>query len=91
MTALTDLLSTLLGVGLLMLVTVGLLAVFRIPHRTAPALAILRGAVQLAVISLILGTVITSPVWVGAALLVMFSVAAVTAARRLGWSRGRLA
>jgi len=91
MTALTDLLPTLLGVGLLMLVTVGLLAVFRIPHRTAPALAILRGAVQLAVISLILGTVITSPVWVGAALLVMFSVAAVTAARRLGWSWGRLA
>ena len=91
MTALTDLLPTLLGVGLLMLVTVGLLAVFRVPHRSAPALAILRGAVQLAVISLILGTVITSPVWVGAALLVMFSVAAVTAARRLGWSWGRLA
>jgi putative ABC transport system permease protein len=91
MTASTDLLSTLLGVGLLMLVTLGLLAVFRIPHRTAPALAILQGAAQLAVISLILGTVITSPVWVGAALLVMFSVAALTAARRLGWSWGRLA
>ena len=44
MTGSADLLPTLLGVGLLMLVTVGLLAVFRIPHRTAPALAILRGA-----------------------------------------------
>src|SRR6478736_3235820 len=91
MTALTDLLPTLLGVGLLMLVTVVLLAVFRIPHRTAPALAILRGAAQLAVISLVLGSVITSPVWVGAALVVMFSVAAVTAARRLEWTWGSLA
>ena len=91
MTGSADLLPTLLGVGLLMLVTVVLLAAFRIPHRTAPALAILRGAAQLAVISLVLGSVITSPVWVGAALLVMFSVAAVTAARRLGWAWGRLA
>ncbi len=83
-------LPTLLCIGLLMAVTVALLAAFRIPHRAAPALAILRGAVQLAVISLILGQVITSPVWVGAALLVMFFVAAVTAARRLGWTWGRL-
>ncbi len=91
MTGSADLLPTLLGVGLLMLVTVVLLAVFRIPHRTAPALAILRGAAQLAIISLVLGTVITSPAWVGAALLVMFSVAVVTASRRLGWTWGRLA
>ena len=91
MTGFPDLLPTLLCVGLLMAVAVGLLAAFRIPRRSAPALAILRGAAQLAVISLILGGVITSPVWVGAALLVMFTVAAGTAARRLGWAWSRLA
>jgi putative ABC transport system permease protein len=90
MTQAADFLPTLLCVGLLVVVTVALLAAFRIPHRAAPALAILRGAVQLAGISLILGEVITSPVWVGAALLVMFMVAAVTAARRLGWAWSRL-
>ncbi|MFF2029131.1 ABC transporter permease [Arthrobacter sp. NPDC058192] len=91
MTGFPDLLPTLLCVGLLMAVAVGLLAAFRIPYASAPALAILRGAAQLAVISLILGGVITSPVWVGAALLVMFTVAAVTASRRLGWAWSRLA
>jgi putative ABC transport system permease protein len=90
MTEPAALLPTLLCVGLLMVVTVGLLAAVRIPHSAAPALAIVRGAAQLAVISLILGGIITSPVWVGAALLVMFTVAAVTAARRLGWSWSRL-
>jgi putative ABC transport system permease protein len=91
MTGFPDLVPTLLCVGLLMAVTVGLLAAFRVPQRMAPALAILRGAAQLAVISLILGRVITSPLWVGAALLVMFAVAAVTAARRLGWAWRHLA
>jgi putative ABC transport system permease protein len=91
MTGFPDLVPTLLCVGLLMAVTVGLLAAFRVPQRMAPALAILRGAAQLAIISLILGGVITSPLWVGAALLVMFAVAAVTAARRLGWAWRRLA
>jgi putative ABC transport system permease protein len=86
-----DFLPTLLCVGLLMAVTVALLAAFRIPHRAAPALAIVRGTAQLAVISLILGGVIISPVWVAVALLVMFTVAAVTAARRLGWAWSGLA
>ncbi|PVZ59606.1 ABC transporter permease [Arthrobacter sp. H-02-3] len=90
MTEPAALLPTLLCVGLLMVVTVGLLVASRIPHSAAPAVAILRGAAQLAVISLILGGIITSPVWVGAALLVMFTVAAVTAARRLGWSWSRV-
>jgi putative ABC transport system permease protein len=90
MTALPDFLPTLLGVGLLMGLTVTILAAFRVPHSLSPALAILRGAAQLAVISLILGGVITSPVWVAVALLVMFTVASVTAARRLGFSRNRL-
>lgn len=86
-----DFLPTLLGVGLLMTLTVAVLAAYRVPHSRAPGLAILRGAAQLAVISVVLGGVITSPAWVGAALLVMFAVAAATATRRLGWSLTRLA
>jgi putative ABC transport system permease protein len=90
MTDLADFVPTLLGVGLLMVLTVAVLSAFRAPHSIAPALAILRGAAQLAVISVILGGVITSGAWVAVALLVMFSVAAVTASRRLGWSWDRL-
>lgn len=60
-----------------------------VPHHLAPAWAILRGAAQLAAISLVLGQVITNPALVGAALAVMFSVAATTATRRIGWSPRR--
>src|SRR6202000_1198370 len=67
------------------------LAVYRVPHRWAPVLAIVRGAAQLAVISVVLSGVITSPLWVSLALLVMFSVAAVTATRRVGWTAGHAA
>lgn len=75
------------AVVLLMAVTVGVLAWSRSPHRWAPALAVLRGAVQLGLISLILGGVITSALWVACALLVMFTVAAATATRRIGSTR----
>jgi putative ABC transport system permease protein len=74
-----------------MVLTVAVLWFSRAPHRFAPTLAILRGAAQLAVISFILGGVITSPFWVVLALLVMFTVAAVTAAHRIGWSWRHLA
>jgi len=77
---------TLAGVTVLVALTIAVLWSSRTPHRFAPSLAILRGAVQLAVISVILSGVITSPVWVTVALLVMFTVAAATAARRLGGS-----
>ncbi|BDZ47489.1 ABC transporter permease [Naasia aerilata] len=73
-----------MGVAVLMAATIGVLALSGVPGRFAPALAILRGAVQLAAISLILAGVITSPIWVAIALLVMFTVAALTATRRLG-------
>ena len=86
MTGLTDLVPTLIGVGALVAITIAVLWGSHTPHRFAPALAILRGAAQLAVISVILSGVITSPLWVTVALLVMFSVAAVTATRRLHWS-----
>lgn len=82
-----ELAPTLLGVAVLALVAVAVLAGYGVPHRWAPALAILRGAAQLAVISLVLAGVITDPRWVALALLIMFSVAAGTATHRIGWSR----
>ncbi|APX02781.1 ABC transporter permease [Arthrobacter sp. QXT-31] len=77
---------TLIAVGLLMALTAAVLGAYRVPHAFSPALAILRGAAQLAAVSLVLGAVIASAEWVAVALGVMFTVAAVTAARRLGWS-----
>ncbi|UVJ40200.1 ABC transporter permease [Arthrobacter sp. CJ23] len=91
MSELADSVPTLAGVGLLMALTVAVLLPFRAPHAFAPVLAVLRGAVQLAAISFILGGVITSPGWVAVALLVMFAVAVVSATRRLGWSWPHLA
>ncbi|GAA4138746.1 ABC transporter permease [Leifsonia shinshuensis] len=81
-----ELAPTLLGVALLALLATAVLGAYRVPHRWAPLLAILRGAAQLAVISVVLSGVITSPWWVALALLVMFGVAAGTATRRIGWS-----
>jgi putative ABC transport system permease protein len=81
-----ELAPTLLGVAILSLLAVATLAVYGVPHRWAPALAILRGAAQLAVISVVLAGVITNPLWVALALIVMFAVAASTATRRVGWS-----
>jgi putative ABC transport system permease protein len=85
-TTLAAFLPTLLGVGVLALVTLAVLTWTGAPERFGPLLAILRGAAQLAVISLILAGVIRDPVWVAAALLVMFGVATATATRRVGWS-----
>ncbi|MEY9952209.1 ABC transporter permease [Leifsonia sp. EB34] len=81
-----ELAPTLLGVSVLALLATAVLGAYRVPHRWAPALAILRGAAQLAIISVVLAGVITDPVWVALALLVMFGVAAATATRRIGWS-----
>jgi len=86
MPALTSFVPTLVGVGLLVAVSIAVLWAYRAPHRFAPALAILRGVIQLAILSFILTGVITNPWWVSLALVVMFLVAAVTAARRLEWS-----
>jgi putative ABC transport system permease protein len=85
-TTLEALAPTLLGVAVLALVTLGVLAWTGAPERFGPLLAILRGAAQLAVISVILAGVIKDARWVAAALLVMFGVATATATRRLGWS-----
>jgi len=87
MTGFSTFAPTLVGVAALVALTIAVLWGTRTPHPFAPSLAILRGAVQLMLISVILSGVITSPLWVAGALLVMFSVAAVTAARRLGGRR----
>jgi putative ABC transport system permease protein len=90
MPELADFLPTLAGVGLLLVLAVAVLLGFRVPSAFTPALAILRGAVQLAAVSFVLSGVITSPLWVAVGLLVMFTVAAVSATRRVGWSWSRL-
>ncbi|MFF2487589.1 ABC transporter permease [Microbacterium sp. NPDC058062] len=77
---------TLVGVLVLAAVTTAVLAAFRIPSMWAPVVAILRGAVQLAVISVILTGVITNPVWIAVALVVMFTIATSVATGRIGWS-----
>lgn len=75
---------TLFGVALLALLTIAVLRGYRAPRFLAPPRAILRGALQLAVISVVLGGVIRSGLLVTLALTVMFAVAATTASRRLG-------
>jgi putative ABC transport system permease protein len=78
------LVPTLVGVGLLMAVVVLVLRGYRTTAPWAPALAVLRGILQLAAISLILSGIIADPLWVGVALLVMFGAAVSVVNRRLG-------
>ncbi|GAB20052.1 hypothetical protein GOEFS_105_00630 [Gordonia effusa NBRC 100432] len=77
---------TLICVLVLATITMLLLRSYQVraPWRQVTALA--RGAAQLVALSLILSGVLTNGVLVGVALAVMFSVAVVTAARRVGWS-----
>ncbi len=82
-----DVLPSVVGVVVLAAITTVVLAVFRVPHVWAPIRAIARGAVQLAVISVILSGIITSPLWIGLALAVMLCIAASVATGRVGWSR----
>jgi putative ABC transport system permease protein len=56
---------------------------------TAQPWAIFRGGLQLAIIGVVLQGVISNPWLVSLALVVMFTVASVTATRRNGWSWGR--
>lgn len=86
MTNLPDLLPTLVGVLVLTAIGTAVLSWYGVPHRWTPLLAILRGVVQLAAISVVLAGVITSGFWVGVALVVMFTIAAFTSTRRIGWS-----
>ena len=84
---LAGLLPTFIGVVLLLTVVVTVLRGYRTRHPFAPALALLRGTLQLAAISLILSGIINNPVWVGVGLLVMFVAAIATVTRRIGRSQ----
>lgn len=77
-------LPTALGLGVLVAITAGALAVRGVPRWFAPGLAVLRAAVQLAALSLVLSTVVEEIAWVWAALAVMLAAAVLTAHRRLG-------
>lgn len=86
METLPELLPSLIGILVLTVIATATLVAFRVPGSASPALAIARGAVQLAVISVILTGVISSPVWIVVVLIVMFTVAFCVAAGRIGWS-----
>lgn len=90
MTLSPELWRSLAGVAVLVAVAVTVLSVTGVPHRWGTAAAVARGTVQLAVLSVVLTGVITDALWVGVALAVMFTVAAVTGTVRLGWSPHRL-
>jgi putative ABC transport system permease protein len=78
------------AVVLLTVISLAVLTWSRSPYRFAPAIAIMRGALQLGLISVVLRGVITSPLWVVCTLLVMFTVAVVTATRRIGFTSRHL-
>ncbi|MGN6199234.1 ABC transporter permease [Humibacter sp.] len=80
------LVNSLIGIAVLIALATGVLWYYGAPHHWAPALAVLRGILQLAVVSIILTGVITNGWWVALALLVMFGVACATAIRRIGWT-----
>ena len=74
------------AVVLLCAITVLVAWLAKLPAGWAPVVAVARCVLQLAAISLVLGGIITNPWLVGVALLVMFVVASVTSARRLGFT-----
>ena len=90
MTGGIDLLPTVVGVLVLAVVATIALLAFRVPGHWAPALAVVRGAVQLAAISVILTGIVSQPAWIGVALLVMFSIATGVAVRRTGGGARRV-
>ncbi len=88
MADLSLLVPSLAGVGVLMAVSTLALVLFRVPAAWSPVVAIARGALQLAVISVILAGIITSPMWIAVALVVMYAAAVAVAVGRIGWSTG---
>jgi len=78
--------QTLIALGVLLAVTWVVLRWAQIPRQWAPALAVLRGLLQLWAISFVLGNIITNGYLVGLALLIMFGVASATSAKRLGFT-----
>lgn len=85
MNHLVDSIPTLIGIALLVALAAVVLRYAGAGGWWVPALAVLRGGLQLAALSIVLTGVITDPLWVGIALAVMFSVASTTSARRISW------
>ena len=81
------------GVAVVLLVAIAttILLVYRVSKAWEIAVAVLRAVVQLAVLSIILVGIISDPLLIGVALLVMFTMAAVVATRRSGFSTRNLA
>jgi len=77
---------TLIGVAILAVITTVVLLAFGVPRGWSPAVAIARGTVQLALISVVLTGIIASPGWIAIALIVMFGIAVSVATGRIGWS-----
>lgn len=86
MPVVADLLPSAIGVAILAGVATLVLGLFRVRAMWSPALAIVRGAAQLAAISVILTGIISNPWWIALALTVMFLVASSVATGRVGWS-----
>ena len=86
----TAIIRLLVALVCLLAITVAVLAGAKVPRQWAPIAAIGRGLLQLALVALVLRGVITQLYWVAVALLVMFTVAAVTSTRRLGFNWRRL-
>ncbi|BAG29865.1 ABC transporter permease [Kocuria rhizophila] len=84
METLSALMPSLMGVAVLAAVATTVFVLYRVPRPWAPVSAIARGAVQLAVISVILTGVIGQPMLIATALVMMFLVASTVASRRLG-------
>jgi putative ABC transport system permease protein len=82
--------TTLLTVAGLAIATFAIVRMLRLEHPWLQPWAILRVTVQLAILSVILGGIISSPVWVGAFLLVMVGAAVWTVFRRLKLGIGAL-
>ncbi|NEM90097.1 ABC transporter permease [Galbitalea soli] len=75
----------------LALLSVVALGLFGTPGRLQPLFAILRGALQLALLSIVLGGLITDLRWIILGLVVMFAAAVIVAGRRVrGGRRGLL-
>ena len=81
-----DIGASLAGVVVLTAIATLALVLFRVPRLWEPAAAIARGALQLALISLVLGGIVSSPGLITLALALMFGVASTVATRRTGWS-----
>lgn len=80
-----EVLTLLIGGGVLLGITVTVLGVYRVPKGWPATRAVARAAIQLAFIALVLRGAITSPLGAGAIVAIMFTVAAATAYRRIAF------